>query len=591
MNVTSLINIYKRLTNNTNFWSLVIVIFFGLLAGRGLLGQGYFNMHDDLQMMRQLEMEKCFKDFQIPCRWVPDMGYGFGFPLFNYYPPLPYLFGQLVRVLGFSFADTVKIVFVFAFIASGITMYFLGKEFFPTDIKFRNVKLWVGGILPAVFYIWAPYHAVDIYVRGAMNEAWALIWFPVILLTSYKLILDKNSLVTKWLILLSVSWFGILTSHNLMVLIFTPIFAAWCLIWIVKGKMWTRITQLLMSGILAFGLAAFFTLPVALESKYVQTNTLVQGYYEYVAHFATINQLLISRFWGYGPSVWLEEDKMSFQVGHVHWVLSVIIFALIVTRLMKKEKPGNLLLATCYMLLIGWVAAFMAHLRSTPIWQMLPPLKFVQFPWRFLAIVILAFSFISGSLYTLLSKRLAVVFSIVIVFVLLLINWNYFRPEHGKLGPLTDAEKFSGAAWGLQQTAGIYDYLPVDAKQAPQEPQKTLAEIITGKGLISDTKSGTNWASFSVDIKENSEVRINIFQYPTWKVSLVGLEVEPNIFVPDTEKWGRIHINLPTGIYKVDLKLIDTWPRRVGNVVSLVTWMGLTIFVFRNKLVSRRPSR
>src|SRR3989344_8647632 len=88
---------------NKNLLALLIVVFFGLLASRQLFKPGYFNMHDDLQMMRQLEMEKCFKDGQIPCRWIPDMGYGYGFPLYNFYPPLPYWIGMLVRVIGFSF--------------------------------------------------------------------------------------------------------------------------------------------------------------------------------------------------------------------------------------------------------------------------------------------------------------------------------------------------------------------------------------------------------------------------------------------------------------------------------------------------------
>lgn len=119
----------RRITTHPNFWPLVIVIFVGILAGKGLIGAGYFNMHDDLQMMRQLEMEKCFLSLQIPCRWIPDMGYGFGFPLFNFYPPLPYLIGEVIRIFGVSFVDTVKLVAILAFVTSGITMYFLGKEF------------------------------------------------------------------------------------------------------------------------------------------------------------------------------------------------------------------------------------------------------------------------------------------------------------------------------------------------------------------------------------------------------------------------------------------------------------------------------
>jgi hypothetical protein len=100
-----------KVLRHPDFLPIVIVLSFGLLASKGLIGKGYFNMHDDLQMMRQLEMEKCFLDLQIPCRWVPDMGYGFGYPLFNFYPPLPYLVGEGIRLIGYSFVDTVKILF------------------------------------------------------------------------------------------------------------------------------------------------------------------------------------------------------------------------------------------------------------------------------------------------------------------------------------------------------------------------------------------------------------------------------------------------------------------------------------------------
>ena len=155
-----------------------VVLLIALLAGWWLLRPGYFNIHDDLQMMRQLAMEKCFADFQIPCRWTQYMGYGYGFPLFNFYPPLPYLVGEVFRLFQFSFVTTVKLTFLLSFLISGVTMYIFAREFFGR----------LGGLVSATFYIWAPYHSVDIYVRGAMNEAWSLVWLPLILWASYRLI-------------------------------------------------------------------------------------------------------------------------------------------------------------------------------------------------------------------------------------------------------------------------------------------------------------------------------------------------------------------------------------------------------------------
>ncbi|GAF99922.1 unnamed protein product, partial [marine sediment metagenome] len=133
-------------------------------------------MHDDMQIMRIFELDKCFQDGQIPCRWVPDLGYSYGYPLFNYYPPLPYYLGELFYLLGFSLINSVKLLFGLGFILSGIFMYLLAREFWGN----------LGGFLAGIFYIYAPYHAVDVYVRGAMGEHWALVCFPLILLAVYK---------------------------------------------------------------------------------------------------------------------------------------------------------------------------------------------------------------------------------------------------------------------------------------------------------------------------------------------------------------------------------------------------------------------
>jgi hypothetical protein len=317
--------ILKKVYLSSNFWPMLIVILFAIVACKGLIGSGYFNMHDDLQMMRQLEMEKCFLTLQIPCRWVPDMGYGFGFPLFNFYPPLPYLVGEIFRLFSISYVDTVKLTFIFSFVASGISMYFLAKEFWGK---------W-GGVMSSIFYVWAPYHSVDIYVRGAMNESFALIFFPLILLFGYKLIISKKS-QAKYIIFLALSWAGLLLSHNLMALIFGPVFAGWCLLWLIKSKDFRKIINLGIAGVLSFGLAAFFTLPVTLEQNLVHTETLVQGYYDYSAHFATIKQLLFSRFWGYGPSVWEANDGLTFQVGYLHWIIASIITGFVVFMVLKR---------------------------------------------------------------------------------------------------------------------------------------------------------------------------------------------------------------------------------------------------------------
>ncbi len=565
----------RRITSHPNFWPLVLVVFLGFLAGRVLLTSGYFNMHDDLQMMRQLEMEKCFKDFQIPCRWVPDMGYGYGFPLFNYYPPLPYLVGQVIRLTGVSFITTVKLTFFLSFLLSAVTMYILAREFWGR----------LGGVLSSVFYVWAPYHAVDVYVRGAMNEAWALVWFPLILWSAYKLISNKKQ-VTSWIVILALSWTALLLSHNIMVLIFTPVFAGWCLLWLWRKYAWSRIPQLMISGIWAAGLASFSSIPVLLEQKLVHVDTLTKGYYEYIAHFADINQLFFSRFWGYGPSVWGEGDGMSFQIGHIHWILALVIATLSAAVFLRKQKISpNLLLIISYLLVVGFAAAFMAHVRSTPIWLSLPFLSIVQFPWRFLTIVILSFSFVIGALAVLLNvrSRWTLVLVIILLVAVVLFNNDYFKPD--RMGPLSDEEKFSAAAWELQQTAGIYDYLPKTARIAPQGPRLTPVDVVEGEVAIDEAKEGTNWIRFKVRVdRGEGKVRINIFQFPNWRVFIDGEETE---ITGDNDELGRMHITIPEGEHEIYAKLYNTFPRTAGNLISLVSWGILIALPWWRKRLSR----
>jgi hypothetical protein len=162
--------ILTKITKHRFFWPLLLIILivptFTFLLKPGL----YWNMHDDMQMIRQLEMEKCLKDGQIPCRWTPDLGYEYGYPLFNFYPPLPYIVGEFFRTIGFSFMATIKSSTIVLIITSTLAMYLLANSLAGP----------LGGFLAALFYAYAPYHAVDIYVRGAMNEAWATVFFPLI---------------------------------------------------------------------------------------------------------------------------------------------------------------------------------------------------------------------------------------------------------------------------------------------------------------------------------------------------------------------------------------------------------------------------
>jgi uncharacterized membrane protein len=337
----------------------------------------YFNMHDDLQMIRQLEMDKCLSDGQFPCRWVPDMGYGYGYPLFNFYPPLPYLVGHLFRLGGFSYVNAVKLTFALQFFVLSFGAYSLGRFLFKSKLA---------GFLVALLLNYAPYHAVNIYVRGALNESWALSFFPWIILFGLKLT-RRLSLIT--FLGLSLSIAGLLLSHLPMSLVFIP--AAGLLFLLSLNPLRQPASYLLkisliLASSLFFGLilASFFVLPALLETSFVNMQPMFSDYYHFSVHFTSLKQLFVSNYWGDGPSVWGQNDQMSFSVGYLQWLIPLvsIIFLAYSYIKTKKLKPGDFYLLVS--VFFGLFYVFLTHERSALIWVILTPLQKVQFPWRLL---------------------------------------------------------------------------------------------------------------------------------------------------------------------------------------------------------------
>ena len=128
------------------YWGLVFVVLFSLFSILPFLSQGFFPMHDDTQVVRVYEMGKSLKDGMFPVRWVTDLGYGYGYPIFNFYAPLAYYVGGFFNVLGIDALVSTKAMMVLGIVFSGIFMYFLAREFWGE----------AGGIISGLFYLYAP---------------------------------------------------------------------------------------------------------------------------------------------------------------------------------------------------------------------------------------------------------------------------------------------------------------------------------------------------------------------------------------------------------------------------------------------------
>lgn len=530
-------------------------------------------MQDDLQSFRILEMDRCVADFQLPCRWVPDAGYGYGYPQFNFYPPSVYYLGEVFHLTGLSYIDSVKLLFILGYIVSAVLMFVLVNELAGP----------VSGVVASVLYTYVPYKAVEVYVRGALSEFWALSFFPLLFWASLKLVKYQK---TKYFGLLALASAGLLMTHTLMSIIFFPVLLIWITFWLVNeakksvrpkntfiNGLFSRGVKVASSIVFGIGLSAFFVLPVIFEKKFVHSESLLGGYFDYRQHFVNLYRLFISREWGYGSSGFVNE-KLNLSTGLIQWTFALVVVSLAVIRI-KKHKTLSLLVFTISA--IELVVLFMIHQKSSFIWSVLPVLFWLQFPWRFLSVSIFLLSLIGG-LGVGLIKKGRLILSIIVCVLAVILNIGFFTVKEWYV--INDAGKFSGASWIKQITISIFDYTPIYATLPPPSEAPKLPEVVSGKVEFIDYQKASNFQTGRIISYGNSTLRVPLFDFPGMKVYVDGKEVSHWNNDCRREKYclGLITFNVKKGIHELKVQLEDTPIRRFANLVSVGT-LSLLFFI------------
>jgi len=540
--------------------SYLLVFLITLPAVISVIRPGFYPMHDDFQVIRTFEMDKCFKDGQFPCRWVPDMGFGYGYPQFNYYAPLPYYIMELTHLVGFSFIDSVKLFIVLITLASAAGMYLFARYLWKNNLS---------ALISTVLYVYLPFRAVDMYVRGAIPELTAMAVIPFLFLFAAKMAGGEKR---------SVFWFVIsaavlFLSHNIATLIVTPAVVLWTVYLTIRERNWPRVPWTIAGFAIAAGLSAFFIFPAWIEKGYVHINTLTSGYFNYLAHYVSLPQMLLSNHWGYGSSELGINDDIYLGVGIVQWISALV--GVIAVFLTKKHKQIG---STLFLFVLGWVSLFLMHERSSFIWEKVEILSFIQFPWRILMLTGFLFAAVAGGIMIIpktVLKWIAV--GVVIVSVIVLYG-NFFKPSQWL--KTTDSQKLTGEAWTKSITASLYDYLPVSAKEGPDYEAKGEPVVKNGRADIVSGERGSNWQRWNVNVfSDEAEVELQLFYFPGFSVKVDGIASD----IDYDNTYGLITVPLEKGEHQINARLENTPVRRAANIVSLLSLVPLGYIFFKRK--------
>lgn len=552
-----LLNAHRKL-----FFAIVLFILI-LPSFVTLIRSGFFPMQDDIQAFRLYEMDKCVKDLQIPCRWVPDMGYEYGYPQFNYYAPFPYYVGEIFHLVGFQFIDVVKILFILGFVLGAYLMYIFVEDLLGE----------IPAIASSVLFTIVPFKAQEVYVRGALSEFWVLSFFPLSFWASKKFIEEKK---LKYLIWFALSIFLIITTHNLLFLVFFPVLAIWVVYWLVTEKKVKLIKPFLVSGVLGLGLSAFFLLPVIFERQYVHLESLLGGYFGYMQHFVSFKQLFLSNHFGYGSSQLGSNDDLALSVGIVHWIISVIAGVLAFINFKKNKKIAG---ASLLILATSLPVLFLMHQKSTFVWQAIPFLPWFQFPWRLLGITSFLFSILAGVAVYFSGKYKYVLVAILVVSVFIL-HGGFFKPKAWI--NINDNQKFSGELWEKQLTTSIFDYLPIYATLPPTAKAPDLPEVLRGDVQFLSYKKGSDYQEGTVKVNEEGTIRAPLFYFPGMKASVDGNETNISHEECQNEKYclGLISFDVPKGEHTIRVWLSNTPVRSLGNLLTVLSGIVLAYLMF-----------
>ena len=161
----------------------LIVVILSFVAVFDLGKYGLPPTHDaEYHVLRFSQYYKVLSEGNLYPRWAPDFNNGYGIPLFNYVYPLPNYLASILHFFGASYIMSFKLIMVLSTIMGAIFFYLWTKTYWGKT----------GGVVSAVFYTFAPYHLVDIYVRGSVGEVVALGIFPLLLFVYQKYVITKR---------------------------------------------------------------------------------------------------------------------------------------------------------------------------------------------------------------------------------------------------------------------------------------------------------------------------------------------------------------------------------------------------------------
>jgi hypothetical protein len=339
------------------FHVLVLVLVM-LVVGLPLVGGRVLAGHDIVTYLIYAQQTAAnLGEGEVFPAWGGGFNAGYGSPALIFYPPLTSYVNAIPVLIGIPVAIGVWVLALLAHMLSGLALFGW----------LRSAGLGRSALPAAIVYMVAPYRFVDLYLRSALSEHWAFVWPPLILWVAASRRLSRPMRVALTALLVA----ALLLTNLPMAVLFGIALAIW---FSLSSRLSGMRLPIVIGVGLGFAVAAFALVPQALSPSFFDT----ERYYGAAAgRFRPSANTLFSD--GFG--VWSPNTLFSL----VLVLTCVLALAAFWSMRRTERRDRDALLA-----ILGAVAGVaISSGPMGPIWDVLPVLSKLQFPWRVSAVMTL----------------------------------------------------------------------------------------------------------------------------------------------------------------------------------------------------------
>ena len=565
----------KNISNKTKIGLILVAIV--LFISYPLYNDYLVYSHDIAFGLMKIDgLKSALESFQIPARIYPLVNNGYGYAVPMLYPELFIYIPAILRVLNVSIEFSYKILIFFINAAAVFSMYMAVKKI---------SKSTAAGIIGSIIYATATYRLVDTYTRGAIGEALAMSFFPLVIWGLYELCVGDKK---KWYIFV-IGITCIIQSHILS-LITTAMVCIVIFVYFIKNIIKEkRYFRIILSGILIVLVNLWFIVPF-LEAYSLDLNVKARptSVNSYMFDF---HNVIPAELFNVFDDICSNRTSKSNDIGMPGEMnLSLGLFCTIgiplcIIYLFKNRNENNNLNKFIKILVFLGITFLLLSTSIIPwetLQEMYKPIRWLsatmQFAWRFLGpatvTIAMAMSIIIGkyvdSKYkenTSIIENYKIVFEIgitaIAIFVII-------------ASPYSKQEKYK-----------IVNYNPV--------PYPEYYLLGTNISLLSEDKYVTSNRSIQITNhqKEGSKIVLDYINYINTGYIEVPLLYYPG-YVAKDENGKKLEITCgDNNVVRIELNerkagtiTVDYEEKpiyRLADIVSLVSILGLLIYIIINK--------